>query len=416
MCENHIMEEKNKQDIIQGNSMIVHVIRILVKLGIAAVLLVSNNIYVFPLITWLFISEALDQLVLLFVRYKPQLKKAVEIFYILNSISVISGIAFFAGWSLNDFYLVYLIHISSSTLAYGVRIGLVSFTLSLISYSTLLFINNAPIEGYLRLPILSVIVLRLLMSQNRFEKASDTLTNILGIEKSKQDFIAIASHNLRTPVAAIYGYIDVLLRGDAGELNEKQTTFLQRIKSNNQELDKMTEQLLQISILEVGKEINLLKQPTQIEMVISDIVSNMLPVAQTKGLTLSFNKPEILLPLVSVDVEKIKGVILNLVDNAIKYTQKGGILVTSKQDGDFIHVSVKDSGVGIAQEELPKLFGKFYRSGNILVYNQVGVGLGLYLGKKIVGLLGGSITVESVLGQGSTFTLKLPIIKETSVE
>ncbi len=410
------MEAKNNQNTIQGNSVIVHVIRVLVKLGIAAVLLINNNIYAFPLIAWLFISEALDQLALLLVRYKPQLKKAVEIFYILNSIAVITGIAFFAGWSLNDFYLVYLIHISSSTLAYGVKIGLISFTLSLLSYSVLLFINNALFELYLRLPILSVIVLRLLMSENRFEKSSYTLANILGVEKSKQDFIAIASHNLRTPVAAIYGYIDVLLRGDAGTLNEKQTTFLQRIRSNNLELEKLTEQLLQISILEVGKELNLLKQPTQIEMVVSDIVNNMLPVAQTKALSLTFNKPEILLPLVSVDVEKIKGVILNLVDNAIKYTQKGGVLVTAKQDGNFIQVSVQDSGVGIAQDEMPKLFGKFYRSGNILVYNQIGVGLGLYLGKKIVELLGGKLLAESTLGEGSIFTMTLPIIKETSVE
>lgn len=410
------MEEKNNQITQSKAGLIVHAIRILVKVGIAAALFFSSNPYAVLLTIWLFLSEALDQLSLMLVKKKPSAKGAVEIFYTLNSIAVISGIAYFAKWSLNDYYLVYLIHISSSTLAYGVRLGFISSILSLVTYSTLLFANNAPLAAYFRLPLLSVIVLRLLTSHARYETSTSTLSNILGIEKSKQDFIAIASHNLRTPVAAIYGYIDLLLRGDVGGLNDKQTTYLKRIKSNNQELEKLTEQLLQISILEVGKETNLLKQPTQIEIIISDIVDKMIPVAQTKGLSLNFQKPEILLPLVNIDVEKIKSVILNLVDNAIKYTQKGNILITVKQDGNFIYISVKDTGVGIAKEELPKLFGKFYRSGNILVYNQIGVGLGLYLGKKIVELLGGNITVESTLGQGSTFTLALPIIKETPVE
>lgn len=410
------MEEKNSQVSQPKSDLIVHAMRILVKVGIAFALFLSRSPDAVYLAVWLFISELLDQISLILIQKKPSLKAAVEIFYVLNSVSVISGITYFAHWSLNDFYLVYLIHISSSTLAYGVKIGLVSVILSLISYSILLLANNAPLTYYIRLPILSVIVLRLMVSQKRFEIAANTLSNILGVEKSKQDFIAIASHNLRTPVAAIYGYIDVLLRGDVGAPNEKQATFLQRIKSNNQELEKLTEQLLQISVLEVGKETNVLKQPTQIEILVADVVEKMIPIAQTKGLNLSFQKPEVLLPLVNIDVEKINGVILNLIDNAIKYTQKGSIAVSAGQNGNFVSVSVKDTGVGIAKEELSKLFTKFYRSGNILVYNQIGVGLGLYLGKKIVELLGGKLTVESVLGQGSTFTMTLPIIKETSIE
>lgn len=410
------MEEKVKQIIQPRSEVIVHAMRILVKGGIIGSLILSNNPFTLPLTIWIIISETLDQLSLVLARKKPVVKPYVEIFYVLNSVSLIAGTVYLANWTLNDFYLVYLIHISSATLAYGAKVGLLSFILSLVSYSTLLVINNAPIDYYIRLPLLSIIVSRILVSSARFESSSSTLSNMLGVEKSKQDFIAIASHNLRTPVAAIYGYIDLLLRGDMGALNEKQATYLQRIKSNNQELEKLTEQLLQISILEVGKEINLFKQPTQIEVVISDIVEDMIPVAQTKGLTLTFQKPQTMLSMVNVDVEKIRGVILNLVDNAIKYTQKGNIVVTAEQTGDLISIAVKDSGVGIAKEELPKLFGKFYRSGNILVYNQIGVGLGLYLGRKIVELLGGTITVESVLGQGSTFTLKLPIIKEASIE
>ena len=233
----------------------------------------------------------------------------------------------------------------------------------------------------------------------------------MNIEKAKGDFISIASHNLRTPVAAIYGYIDLLLRGDTGKLGQEQSDYVKKIKNNNTELERLTEQLLQISILEVGKEVNLFKQPSQIEVIIEGVVDNFAPVASAKGVEIVFKKENYLLSLVDIDVEKIKAVILNLIDNAVKYTDKGKVEIKAKEEGDFIAVSVTDTGSGISKEDLPKLFTKFFRSGNILVYNKVGTGLGLYLGKKIVELHGGSIRVESVEGVGSTFIFTIPIAK-----
>ncbi|MFH0937395.1 MAG: HAMP domain-containing sensor histidine kinase [Candidatus Daviesbacteria bacterium] len=391
---------------------VVHAIRILVKIGIACALLLSHNSFAIPLIVWLFISEIIDQTLTYSVKIKPGLKSTLSVFYVLNSILVISGIALLAKWSLNDFYLVYLIHISSATLAYGIKTGLLSFIASFIAYTALLVANQAPLEVYIRLPLLSILVLRLSMSQGRYETTSSVLSNLLDVEKSKQDFIGIASHNLRTPVAAIYGYIEVLLRGDVGDLNGEQKGYIEKIRSNNQELEKLTEQLLQISILEIGRELNLLKQPSQIEVMIEDMVEKMIPMAQTKGLTLSFQRENGLLPLVDIDVEKIKSVLLNLIDNAIKYTEKGSITVMAVKQGDYIKVAVKDTGVGISPVDLPKLFTKFYRSGNILVYNKIGLGLGLYLGKQILELHGGKIELESVEGQGSVFSFTLPILKE----
>ncbi|MCL4365678.1 HAMP domain-containing histidine kinase [Patescibacteria group bacterium] len=418
------MEEKKHQGIqptfittiIQNKiGIIVHLMRILVKIGISVVLFLSHNPSAFFLTVWLLMSEILDQISLLLLRKKPQFKIIVEIFYVLNSFVVISAVAYFAKWTLNDFYLVYLIHISSSTLAYGFRVGLFSFVLSMIGYSTLLVMNNAALETYIRLPLLSILVLRYAASQGKYEAASGTLNNVLTVEKSKQDFIAIASHNLRTPVAAIYGYIEVLMRGGAGPLNNDQKTYIQRIKGNNQELEKLTEQLLQIAILQVGKEVNLLKQPSQIEVVVHDVVDKFMAIASTKGLTLNFDKQSGFMPLVDIDVEKIKSVLVNLIDNALKYTEKGGVTVTVGQEGEFVVVAVKDTGIGITEEELPKIFTKFYRSGNILVYNRIGIGLGLYLGKQIIELHGGQMTVKSVAGQGSTFSFTIPVAKQDSI-
>ncbi|HBL52397.1 MAG: hypothetical protein A3D24_01535 [Candidatus Blackburnbacteria bacterium RIFCSPHIGHO2_02_FULL_39_13] len=419
MAESNVSSKAEEVGVNVGEKrdrLVVHIVRVLVKLGIVLTLVLSNSPNYLVLSIYLVVTEVLDQFSIYFSRLNPKFKRWIGYFYALNSVAVISAIAYFAQWTLNDFYLVYLVHISSSTLAYGFSNGLLSFILSVFTYSSLLFANNAPFYIYVRLPLMSILVLRLLMNQQWYEKIRDTLAYMMDVERSKQDFIGLASHNLRTPVAAIYGYIDLLLRGDVGQLTHEQTSFLEKIKGNNQELEKMTEQLLQISILEVNHEVNLMKQPTQIETIIEDAVVRYEPQAKSKSITLTFQKSTIPLPLTYIDVEKVKSVILNLIDNAIKYTEKGGVTVSANLVNDNIIVGIKDTGVGISPEDLPKVFNKFFRSGSILVYNQTGVGLGLYLGKKIIELHKGTVTVESVLNQGSTFTISLPVGKEDVLE
>src|SRR3989338_690788 len=419
MAESNVSSKAEEVGVNVGEKrdrLVVHIVRVLVKLGIVLTLVLSNSPNYLVLSIYLVVTEVLDQFSIYFSRLNPKFKRWIGYFYALNSVAVISAIAYFAQWTLNDFYLVYLVHISSSTLAYGFSNGLLSFILSVFTYSSLLFANNAPFYIYVRLPLMSILVLRLLMNQKWYEKIRDTLAYMMDVERSKQDFIGLASHNLRTPVAAIYGYIDLLLRGDVGQLTHEQTSFLEKIKGNNQELEKMTEQLLQISILEVNHEVNLMKQPTQIETIIEDAVVRYEPQAKSKSITLTFQKSTIPLPLTYIDVEKVKSVILNLIDNAIKYTEKGGVTVSANLVNDNIIVGIKDTGVGISPEDLPKVFNKFFRSGSILVYNQTGVGLGLYLGKKIIELHKGTVTVESVLNQGSTFTISLPVGKEDVLE
>lgn len=396
-----------------GNiEIIVHAIRILTKLAMIVAIYYGNVVSAIPLTVHIISSEILDQLAIYFSKIKPEFKKFVPIFYTINSLIVISAYMFFTGWIINDVYLIFIIHISSVTLGYGYKAGLISFLLSSSIYSSMLYRVDAPAILYLRIPIFSIFVLRLFTSQYMYEKTNNFLNHVLNIEKSKQDFIAIASHNLRTPVAAIYGYIELLLRGDAGNLNDDQALYIKRIRGNNQELEGLTEKLLQISIMEIGKEINLFKQPSQIEMIIEDMVAKYSSVAKSKKIELKFVRGQDLLPLVNIDIEKINVVVANLIDNALKYTEKGKIEITAYEDNDFVNVSVRDTGIGISSQDLPKIFNKFYRSGNILVYNQVGAGLGLYLGKQIIELHGGKILVDSIFGQGSTFRFSLPIIKE----
>lgn len=388
------------------------IIPLTIKIGTAVGLYFSNSLLSTNLFIYITISLLIDIAIAYTDRQKPELKNILAIIFSLNSALLISLVIYLSGWILSDYYLAYLAIIPLATLNFGLIGGLSSLILSILFYGSLLLTSHSPLIYGLRVLLMSVVSLSLFVNQLNFQKMGNLLKNMLSVEKSKKDFITIASHNLRTPIAAIYGYIDILLRGDPGKLNDQQSEFVNKIKSNNQELEKLTEQLLQISILELDKGLNLLKQPSQIEVLLEGVVENFMSGAKAKNLKLTFEQKEKMLPLVNIDPEKIRSVIINLIDNAIKYTEKGTVTVTAKKEGDFVVVSITDTGAGISSDELPKVFNKFYRSGDLLVYNKSGTGLGLYLGKQIIELHGGKMTVDSALDKGTAFTFTLPITTE----
>ncbi len=171
-----------KPKLIKGIStdLVVHVARIFIKLSIVIVLYIGQTTYFIPLAAYLIFSEVLDQISIYLLKKNPSLEKFVRIFYVVNSISVISVVAYFAHWVLNDFYLIYLVHISSALLAYGFRTGIISLIMSVIVYSMLLFTSSASVETYLRLPIISLIFIRLFIGQYKFEKTDQFLRQVLG--------------------------------------------------------------------------------------------------------------------------------------------------------------------------------------------------------------------------------------------
>ncbi|MBU0708492.1 HAMP domain-containing histidine kinase [Patescibacteria group bacterium] len=416
------MEDKSQQtkadpklETVQTKSveLVVCLVRILVRFILVAALFWSKNIYAIPLTAYLFVSEMGDCLTIYLAKTKPEFKEILGILHVLNATSVTLVISLLTGWVFNDFYLVFLINIVSASLAYGLITSMTSAILSISTYSTLLYIYHAPLTLYLRLPLLTSVAILILIDGVRYQNITSYLTHVLSIEKAKQDFIAIASHNLRTPVAAIYGYIELLLSGDTGPLNEDQSSCIDKIKRNNRELEQLSEQVLQISILALGEAANLFKQPSQVGVIIEDVIHNVTSRAQKKGLKLTYLKPNYILPLVDIDIEKITAVLNNLVDNAIKYTETGKVTVAAKNEGGYVVISVIDTGIGIPKADLPKIFSQFYRAGNILVYNQPGLGLGLYLGKRIVDLHNGRITVTSMEGVGTTLTLSLPVTRDS---
>jgi signal transduction histidine kinase len=238
------------------------------------------------------------------------------------------------------------------------------------------------------------------------------------LDKAKSEFISIASHQLRTPLTSIKGFGSLLLEGTYGEVPEAQRGALEKIYISNERLIQLVEDLLNISRIEAGRmEFDF--QEGVIEDLVQEAVMTLELSAKAKGLSLDWKKPETPLPRLKIDITKIKEVISNMVDNAIKYTQKGGVTVrVEKQtawDGDkkehksHVRVIVSDTGIGMDEEEINMIFEKFQRGKQVAHYHTDGTGLGMYIGKKIVAEHKGRIWAESDgKEKGSRFILELP--------
>jgi PAS domain S-box-containing protein len=235
------------------------------------------------------------------------------------------------------------------------------------------------------------------------------------LDRMKTEFVSQVSHELRTPLTAIKGFTDLLLDGDAGELNEEQEEYLQTVKSNADRLVTLINDLLDVARLESGR-FKLNVEPLDLPPVVDLVVVTLRPLIAGKDQTIAVDvAPD--LPQVLADKDRVVQVLTNLVSNAHKYTQAGGaIRVEVALDGDLVHVAVHDNGMGIAPEDVARLFTRFYRVDSSLTREIGGTGLGLSIVKSIVELHGGTVTVESTPGSGSTFSFTLPIVGSTTPE
>lgn len=228
------------------------------------------------------------------------------------------------------------------------------------------------------------------------------------LDQAKSDFISIASHQLRTPLTIIKGFVSMILEGLYGPVSEAQKDKLEKIYESNERLSRLVDDLLNLSHIEGGKMKFDLKK-TGLSKMVKDVIEELSFQAERKKLELKFKKPakEI---FVLADGEKLRHIVFNLIDNAIKYTEKGEIEVfLEKTPDDFIQFKVQDTGVGIDKKELPNLFKKFSRGANAPRYHTEGVGIGLYVAKRMMEEHKGEIWAESAGdGKGSAFFVKLP--------
>lgn len=237
---------------------------------------------------------------------------------------------------------------------------------------------------------------------------ADANIQLQALDKAKSEFLSIASHQLYTPLTALRGYISMLVEGDFGELSDQQKPILDILNISAERLIRLIRDLLDISRIESGRfELNL--QPVDLGKMTDDLVQSLYPNAVAKQLTLTFQDPPKGLPKVIGDEQRLRQVMLNFIDNSIKYTTTGWIKVIVRQEGDEIVFAVSDSGKGITAEEIPKLFQKFSRVGGASRFHTEGTGLGLYVAKQIIKEHHGDVLIESPgVGKGSTFSMRLP--------
>lgn len=229
------------------------------------------------------------------------------------------------------------------------------------------------------------------------------------LDKAKSEFLSIASHQLYTPLTALRGYISMILEGDYGPISDEQKPILDILNKSTLRLIELIKDLLDISRIESGR-LELHLESVDLVEIATELVADLLPNAINKKLDLQFHAPEHELPHVVVDSQRIRQVMLNFVDNAIKYTPEGHVDVYLKEEGGRVTFSVTDTGRGLAPGSVEKLFQKFSRVGGSFRVNTEGTGLGLYVAKQIINEHRGRVSVSSPgENKGSTFSMELPI-------
>jgi two-component system phosphate regulon sensor histidine kinase PhoR len=228
------------------------------------------------------------------------------------------------------------------------------------------------------------------------------------LERVRKDFVINVSHELRTPLASIQGYTETLLDGAIHE-PEHNVRFLGIIRQNAERLANLTADLLTLSRVEL-KQQKFQFASYLVDELVQSTVDSMLPLARRKNITIAFSRCPAR-PEAFCDAEAVNQVLTNLVDNALKYTPENGTIqlgVRQLSSQPFVEVYVKDSGIGIPQEDLPRLFERFYRVDKARSRELGGTGLGLAIVKHLVRAQGGEVRVTSVVGQGSEFSFTLP--------
>ena len=245
----------------------------------------------------------------------------------------------------------------------------------------------------------------------------------LSDNREQAEFISTASHEMRTPVASIEGYLGLALNPATATIDARAKSFLEKAHENTQHLGQLFQDLLDITKAEDGR---LKNEPVVLDATefARDIWEGLKPKAENKGLEYVFmpdhnvTGEKTIMPVffIHADRDHLHEVLNNLFENAIKYTPSGTVAVNVTGDNDSVQISVKDSGIGIPAEDLPHLFQKFYRVDNSETREINGTGLGLFLSRKLTESIGGKLTVESEYKKGSVFTVKLPRITRENAE
>ena len=238
--------------------------------------------------------------------------------------------------------------------------------------------------------------------------ALQDITELRRLERLRQEFVANVSHELKTPLTAIKGYVETLLDG-ALEDKTNSREFLKIIEEHSRHLALLIDDVLDLSAIE-AKRVDYHFEPVVLTDITARLIKGLAPMAKAKDVKVN-NRLSDKLPRVRADKDKLAQILMNLIDNAIKFNKTGGqVDISAEVNGNQVQVSVKDTGAGIASEDLPRVFERFYRADKAHSHDIAGTGLGLAIVKHLVEAHHGTVIAESQSGQGSTFIFTLPVL------
>lgn len=253
---------------------------------------------------------------------------------------------------------------------------------------------------------------KLLFEENQqvLQQLKKANSRLKELDKTKDEFISMASHQLRTPLTSIKGYLSMVLEGDVGPVTKNERQMIQTAFDSAERMVFLIADLLNVSRLQSGKFV-IENKPTDLAKMVEAQVDQLKDTAAHHNLKLSFKKPDNF-PMLNLDETKIQQVVMNFMDNAIYYTPAGGsIEVKLEANEKEISYTVNDTGLGVPKAEQHRLFSKFYRAGNARKMRPDGTGLGLFMAKKVITAQGGAIVFHSIEGKGSTFGFSFPRAK-----
>ncbi len=336
----------------------------------------------------------------------------------------------------NYFVIVYIIFISYAILKHHLfNIKVVAtelFTFAIwIVLLTKVFFSTSTQDFIVNLTILfSVVFFGIMMiravieefkQREEIEKLAADIKKAYEVEKKareelekldavKNQFLLTIQHHLRTPLTSMMGYTDLLLKGQFGKVPKKIEVVVQKFQSSTNELIKMVNEFLDITQFQLGKRVILLKDGVDAQEIAENIVNSLMLEAQSKKINLNFERIQDDC-LIKADPEKLKAAMANIIDNAVKYTNQGGVSVKIRRSGSDILIEVKDTGIGISKVHLQNLFGNIFERGEEAKKTfTTGRGIGLYLAAQIIQAHNGKIWAESEgEGKGATFFIQLPM-------
>jgi signal transduction histidine kinase len=283
----------------------------------------------------------------------------------------------------------------------GEKMGLILFQLSLEESDA--FIAAEVWKVYIVAIISLLFVLLILANHLRFFRFAIRAAELEEIDKMKDDFVSMASHELKSPITILRGYLDLIKDRITGK---EDLEYVSNMDMTLDRLSTLVEDLLNVSRLEQNR-LPIDVQPISLREMLRQITADFSVLAREKGLAFSYDETAVPEGSVSVDPERTKQILVNLLSNAVKYTKEGSVTLSVSEKGSDTIVTVADTGLGISAEDISHLFGKFYRVRNVETEKIPGTGLGLWIAREIARKMGGDLTVESMQGVGSHFNLRL---------